>query len=88
MAYRLINAQPLLKDGVPPRHRRKKRDEDTTNNPPVQAKESINSRGAQFDLVEEAFPPLPGQYKILELNFLETVSNRKRAANNSFVFQA
>lgn len=63
VTYRIVNAQPLLKDVVPPRHRRKKRDEDiTTNSQPVQTqnKESMISRGAQFDLVEEAFPPLPG----------------------------
>lgn len=60
MTYRLINAQPLLKEVIPPRHRRKKRDDDVVSNQTVQAKESINSRGAQFDLVEEAFPPLPG----------------------------
>lgn len=65
MTYRLINAQPLLKDIIPPRHRRKKRDEDIiTSSQPVQTqtKESVISRGAQFDLVEEAFPPLPGIY--------------------------
>lgn len=61
MAYRL--AQPLLKEVVPPRHRRKKRDDDSPviNQPgQPQTKESINFRGAHFDLVEEAFPPLPG----------------------------
>lgn len=63
--YRFPQAPPLIKEVVPPRHRRKKRDDETpTNTQPVQTltRESVNSRGAQFDLVEEAFPPLPGKY--------------------------
>lgn len=76
MTFRLSNAQPLLKDVVPPRHRRKKRDEDTTTNSQnvqTQTKELLNSRGAQFDLVEEAFPPLPGMNGtfILQFNYLD-----------------
>ncbi|KAJ8977888.1 hypothetical protein NQ317_010083 [Molorchus minor] len=60
--YRFIQA-PQIKEIVPPRHRREKReDENNTNSQPVQTqiRESVNSRGAQFDLVDEAFPPLPG----------------------------
>ncbi|KAG5881766.1 hypothetical protein JTB14_005529 [Gonioctena quinquepunctata] len=61
--YRFIQAPPVLKEVIPPRHRRKKReDENVPNGQPVQAqpKDPASSRGAQFDLVDEAFPPLPG----------------------------
>uniref|UniRef100_V5GQ78 La-related protein n=2 Tax=Anoplophora glabripennis TaxID=217634 RepID=V5GQ78_ANOGL len=61
--YRFPQAPPLIKEVVPPRHRRKKRDdENPSSSQPLQTqtREPVNSRGAQFDLVEEAFPPLPG----------------------------
>ncbi|XP_057666891.1 la-related protein Larp4B isoform X5 [Diorhabda carinulata] len=60
--YRFLQPQ-TVKEVIPPRHRRKKRDEDTTTNGQsvqMQSRETVNSRGAEFDLVEEAFPPLPG----------------------------
>lgn len=68
-----IPLQIISKEVVgPPRHRRKKRDEETNTNNSQTAhsqtaqiqnnnRESLsNSKGHQFDLVEEAFPPLPG----------------------------
>lgn len=54
---------PIMKEVIPPRHRRKKReDENSTTTQPVQTqtKDMTTSRGTEFDLVEEAFPPLPG----------------------------
>ncbi|KAJ8967894.1 hypothetical protein NQ314_002585, partial [Rhamnusium bicolor] len=82
--YRLIPAPPPIKEVVPPRHRRKKRDdENTTNSQPVQTqtRESVNSRGAQFDLVEEAFPPLPGN-KCLDAG-IQPVSKQLQIANST-----
>ncbi|CAG9855931.1 unnamed protein product [Phyllotreta striolata] len=59
--YRFIQPSPSMKEVVPPRHRRKKRDEDNALNGlsvQTQTRDIVNSR--EFDLVEEAFPPLPG----------------------------
>lgn len=70
----------VLKEVVPPRHRRKKRDDDTpgaTNGALVAPTPAHHANGqgaaatvqtqtgphgakSQFDLVDEAFPPLPG----------------------------
>lgn len=68
--YRFIQPSPSVKEAIPPRHRRKKRDDDSNSSvngqaAQAQTKESANSRGVQFDLVEEAFPPLPGTMIIL-----------------------
>lgn len=61
--YRFIQAPPLIKEVVPPRHRRKKRDDDVAINGQISQSQNLaNPRGAQFDLVEEAFPPLPGNF--------------------------
>lgn len=72
VGYRLSQNTLLhvTKEPLPPRHRRKRRDDElTTNNlqSPQPARESVSSRGAQFDLEDSAFPPLPGiflNYKI------------------------
>lgn len=65
---------PIInKEVVAPRHRRKKRDEETNTNSSQTAqlqnsRETLNnSKGHQFDLVEEAFPPLPGKYYLVYL---------------------
>ncbi|XP_060535819.1 uncharacterized protein LOC132707861 isoform X2 [Cylas formicarius] len=73
--YRFAPAAPfILKEVVPPRHRRKKRDEDgvgaatnaaqsngSQNHPLAQGAVGGGPKsGPQFDLVDEAFPPLPG----------------------------
>ncbi|CAH1155731.1 unnamed protein product [Phaedon cochleariae] len=67
--YRYIQAPPVLKEAMPNRHpRRKKREEDTLGSTSSQvAQTQTNNRIEQppvrmttFDLVEEAFPPLPG----------------------------
>uniref|UniRef100_A0A1B6KF99 HTH La-type RNA-binding domain-containing protein n=1 Tax=Graphocephala atropunctata TaxID=36148 RepID=A0A1B6KF99_9HEMI len=53
--------QPILvsKDAIPPRRRRKE-DESRVSNSPGPAPLTANSpRGAQFDLEDDAFPPLP-----------------------------
>lgn len=56
----LTNKEPL-----PPRHRRTRRkDEDIAVNQPSSVttqRESLLSRGVQFDLEEASFPPLPGK---------------------------
>lgn len=66
LMYRITLAPVhVAKEPIPPRHRRKRRDEEvatsgaqatqTTNRETVN-----NTRGAQFDLEDSAFPPLPG----------------------------
>lgn len=60
------------KEPLPPRHRRSRRKEEelTTNqSPSINAqRESLLSRGVQFDLEEASFPPLPGK---IFINFLK-----------------
>ncbi|XP_031346880.1 la-related protein 4 isoform X3 [Photinus pyralis] len=63
--YRPLILAPvqLSKEPVPPRHRRKRKDEEsgpssTQSVPPSNPREVVNA-GAQFDLEDSAFPPLP-----------------------------
>lgn len=53
------------KEALPPRHRRSRRKEEdvtSTQQPPVTAqRDTLIARGAQFDLEEASFPPLPGK---------------------------
>lgn len=70
--YRFAPPAPfVLKEVVPPRHRRKKRDEDSSANGAngttqsngqnsAQTQTQVQNAKSQFDLVDEAFPPLPG----------------------------
>lgn len=65
LMYRITLAPVhVAKEAVPPRHRRKRRDEEvaTSGAQATQTtRETVNSRGAQFDLEDSAFPPLPGK---------------------------
>lgn len=64
----LVIATPIshvVKEPLPPRHRRKRRDDDGGVNSPqtsnAQNRESVTSRGPDFDLEDAAFPPLPSK---------------------------
>ena len=47
----------------PPRHRRKRKDEEVATSGTQTQRESVTvSKGPQFDLVDSAFPPLPGNF--------------------------
>lgn len=67
LMYRITLAPVhVAKEPVPPRHRRKRRDEEVAAMSGAQATQTAretvnNSRGAQFDLEDSAFPPLPGK---------------------------
>lgn len=67
LSYRISsNSLPsghIGKEPIPPRHRRKRReDEPVTNSSQLQdTKDTVNAKGAQFDLEDSAFPPLPGE---------------------------
>lgn len=65
--YRIaLGSVHVAKEPIPPRHRRKRRDDEVAP-PGAQATQTTtretvnNSRGAQFDLEDSAFPPLPGE---------------------------
>lgn len=77
--YRItLGSVHVAKEPIPPRHRRKRRDDDVlvtstgaqatqtaaTTTATNTTRETVNnSRGAQFDLEDSAFPPLPGKLK-------------------------
>lgn len=56
----------LIKEPLPPRHRRKRREEEVVSNSPQntgsQPRETNSSRGPEFDLEISAFPPLPRKF--------------------------
>ncbi|XP_072397103.1 uncharacterized protein Larp4B isoform X3 [Diabrotica undecimpunctata] len=73
-----VDMYKVAKEVIPPRHRRKKRDEDGALNGQsvqTQTREPVNSRGTEFDLIEEAFPPLPGLDMGSQPNYKHQVTN-------------
>lgn len=65
LMYRITLAPVhVAKEPIPPRHRRKRRDDEVVSTGAQATQTTTNSRGAQFDLEDSAFPPLPGK-KIL-----------------------
>lgn len=65
MVLRPVTTTSINKEPLPPRHRRSRRkDEDMVignQQPPAATqRDALMSRGAQFDLEEASFPPLPG----------------------------
>lgn len=74
LMYRITLAPVhVAKEPVPPRHRRKRRDEEvvTSGAQTTQTtRETVNSRGAQFDLEDSAFPPLPGKLNDKQYNWV------------------
>lgn len=69
----LIAPMHVSKEPLPPRHRRKRKEEDSNNannvhSSQTQPREHPAPRGAQFDLEDSAFPPLPG--KLLLCDFV------------------
>lgn len=82
LMYRIaLGPVHVAKEPIPPRHRRKRRDDDVlvtstgaqatqtaaTTTATNTTRETVNnSRGAQFDLEDSAFPPLPGKLDCLQ----------------------
>ncbi|GLV42787.1 La-related protein 4B [Carabus blaptoides fortunei] len=65
MVLRPVTTTSINKEPLPPRHRRSRRKEEDMvigNQQPSTAtqRDALMSRGAQFDLEEASFPPLPG----------------------------
>lgn len=56
----LLPPMQISKEPLAPRHRRKRKDEEVVSST-AQFTQTQTSRGAQFDLEDSAFPPLPGK---------------------------
>lgn len=90
--YRPLIVTPIghmVKEPLPPRHRRKRRDDDGGINSPQassnQNREPLAARGPEFDLEDASFPPLPSKWDG-SLVFQKKISSKSPLFLHSLLF--